>query len=67
MPTLWRSQGVFLGLKEQKRRNEPTVPKLHPMPARLQKLRRRTAFSPMLIYIALNLAVILTERETSRV
>lgn len=61
------SRGGFLGLKAQKRRNEPTVPKLHLVQARLQKLRHRTAFSLMLIYIALNLAVILTERRTSRV
>lgn len=32
----------------------------------MQKLRHRTFFSPMLIYIALNIAVILTETHITK-
>lgn len=61
------SSGIFLRLKVQKRQNKLTVLELHPNQALLQKLQHRTAFPLMLIYTALNLAVILTEHKTSRV
>lgn len=65
MLTLWKSRGVFLGWETQRRCGEPTAVELHPAEAPAQKLRHRMSFSLMLIYIALNLAVILTEKHVT--
>lgn len=66
MLTLWKSRGIFLGWETQRRCGEPTAVELHPAEAPAQKLRHRMSFSLMLIYIALNLAVILTEKHVTK-
>lgn len=66
MLTLWKSRGIFLGCETQRWCGEPTAAELHPAEAPAQKLHHRTSFSLMLIYIALNLAVILTEKHVTK-
>lgn len=65
MLTLWKSSGIFW-IESQRGWNEPRMPELHPAGARVQKLPPPHVFSLMLIYIALNIAVILPEEHTAK-